>query len=306
VKMTSLSLIKLSALLLLAILTSAPAQAQLPIPVKPGTAKTIYIMPVGDSITDGYDGTPNFGGYRYRLAQELLDVSGGANYPVFNFNFVGSLSDNSSALGSNAAHDGYGGYTVEPLPLAIFYGPFHGIYVPTLTAADPVNIIARDMAAYKPDVVLILLGTNNVGTAGQNPDLTHAGGFEAQGNFYTPATLPNRSAIGDYSALLTQIFQINPKVGVLVGGVPHQDPGGNVTPTNDANVTVFNNDLIKQVALLKRLGYNIGYVAGTALPWSSTTFIDSVHPLQPGFDKMADAWYTALTGLTPPPTPATP
>jgi len=287
-------------------LIAGPAQAQLPTPIQPHTTSTIKIMPVGDSITHGWDGSPEFGGYRYHLALELLDIYGGSNYPTFNVNFVGSLTINSSQLQNNAPHDGYGGYTISPLANSNPYAPFHGIYVPTLTTSDPANIIARDMEAYKPDVILILLGTNNVGTAGQNPDLTHAGGYFSKGVFHTVSNPAHRSAIGDYSAMLNQIFKINPKVGVLVGGVPHEDPSGNVTPTNDANVTVFNNDLIKQVALLKRRGHNIGFVAGTALPWSSPTFADSVHPLQPAYDKMADAWYTALTGLTPPPTRATP
>jgi hypothetical protein len=90
-------------------------------------ADPLRIMPLGDSITAGYDDfnqTP--GGYRTTL-YGLLDAAG------YDFDFVGSLQTNPGPIPDND-HEGHGGYTL--LQIGQIAGP--------------------SIVATQPDVILLL------------------------------------------------------------------------------------------------------------------------------------------------------
>lgn len=91
--------------------------------------KPIKIMPLGDSITDGY----NFpGGYRINLWKQLSD----RGYKV---NFVGSLSNGPDSL-PNQNHEGHSGWRIDQI----------NMYV---------NVWLKRT---KPDVILLTIGTNDI------------------------------------------------------------------------------------------------------------------------------------------------
>jgi len=288
---------KLSALCLLAVVAAVPAKAQLTTPIVPGTATPIKILPLGDSITMGYNGEPTdssgnflydgYGGYRYRLEQELTTAG-------YNFEFVGSVTDNTAHLLPKDQHqEGHNGNTIQTFPGIYQNSPhlFYGIF--DTNAGNSITTTA--VQRYNPDVILLLIGTNNVNYAGQNPDLTHPGVN------YPGPTYPD-SAINQYTLLLNEVLKLKPNITILLGAIPHPDPSV-LTNQIIQNQIVLNNDIQRQAALLKRLHYNIAYVPGTAV---TALLSDNTHPTQAGYDTMADAWYTALTGVTPPATPPTP
>jgi lysophospholipase L1-like esterase len=95
-------------------------------------AAILRIMPLGDSITDGYT-IP--GGYRVPLCQMLID----AGYSV---EFVGSMTDNNRAPFYDLHHEGHSGYRIDQI-----------------TSGFPSWI----ESAGDPDIILLLIGTNDYG-----------------------------------------------------------------------------------------------------------------------------------------------
>lgn len=89
----------------------------------------VRVMPLGDSITDGYT-VP--GGYRIGLWQDL--VSGG-----YRVDFVGSLHNGPATLGDHD-HEGHSGWTINQID----------------------TYIAGWLTAAKPRTVLLHIGTNDL------------------------------------------------------------------------------------------------------------------------------------------------
>ncbi len=103
---------------------------------QPETDAPLVILPLGDSLTTGFNVT---GGYRLPL-QKLL---GEAGCPA---DFVGSRNDNSGDM-KDAEHSGYSGYNVIRLtPVAL-----------------------ADLKTFSPDVTLLMIGTNNM-NEGNGPE----------------------------------------------------------------------------------------------------------------------------------------
>jgi lysophospholipase L1-like esterase len=94
----------------------------------------LRVMPLGDSNTVGFHELPN-GSYRYFLEQHFT----GNSIP---YNFVGSKFSGGPSL-YDRNHEGWDGFTVQDLTAEII-------------ASDTINM-------FQPDVVLLLIGTNNRG-----------------------------------------------------------------------------------------------------------------------------------------------
>jgi lysophospholipase L1-like esterase len=97
------------------------------------------IMPLGDSITDGYYEVP--GGYRIELWNKALSND-------WKIEFVGSLSNGPDSLGSRQ-HEGYIGYTIAQISA----------------------LVDKEIATYNPQMILLHIGTNDVL---QSYELNHA------------------------------------------------------------------------------------------------------------------------------------
>ena len=71
----------------------------------------LRIMPLGDSITLGWDGSSNLGGYRSKLETGLLSED-------YVFDFVGSLNYGPSGFDND--HEGHGGWRADEIAFSIY------------------------------------------------------------------------------------------------------------------------------------------------------------------------------------------
>jgi len=111
-----------------------------PCPTTAGTA--CAIMPLGDSITEGFGATGNVGGYRIELFRQA--VTDGKN-----INFVGSATNGPTTVANKTfprKHEGHGGWTISQIS---------GIVAPTGGTASV-------LTTYKPNIVLLMIGTNDI------------------------------------------------------------------------------------------------------------------------------------------------
>ena len=182
------------------------------------------IMPLGDSLTNGYR-VP--GGYR-------LPVYDGLNEAGWSFDFVGSLAGSVEGLPDND-HEGHNTYVIDEL----------------------VPVAAEMVPRYDPDIVLLLIGTNDVVS---RDDLESA---------------PERLA-----GLLTLLEGRE----VLVGTLP---PVGNETAEN--NIQVYNAAII---AVVEDAGMT---VVDHHAVMTNEMLVDAVHPDAEGYEAMAGQWLAALT-----------
>ncbi len=212
------------------------------------------IMPLGDSITYGLGGSG--GGYRvplFRIARRhkrsVLFVGREKSGPA--------TVDGVSFPGG---HEGYSGYTVAPC------GGREGV----------TPLVPQALAAAKPHVVLLMIGTNDVavGMAGA-PCAT--------------STLVDRLA-----SLVDTIVAGAPNALLVVASlVPSQDE------EFDRRATAYVSQIPKVVSERAGRGQKVVFV--DMLPAFQNTadfraklFADTLHPNDGGYAVMADVWATAL------------
>jgi lysophospholipase L1-like esterase len=213
---------------LLVILTPAPAKA------------IVNVMPFGDSLTAGgynlSDGYHTASGYRETL-DSLLSEAG------FKVQFVGSYQDGAFA---NNHHEGHSGKRI-----------------------DEVSAGAEQwVSAAKPDIVLLLIGTND---CIQNDDL------------------PN--AMNRLSDLIANIRLGAPNSVIFISTtVP------NATPDTEARVLSYNNNLANFVQTRMQTDSKIHFVDMYKLAnLQITDLIDGVHPTPTGYSVMGQVWFNVLS-----------
>ena len=155
-------------------------------------------MALGDSITRGSGS--GYGNYR-RPLQSLLTRAGYA------YQFVGTSTELSlNYHGSDPEqtfqpyqpqHEGYGGFRIEQISADTSAKDDGGVSYPGLTQV---------LGADKPDVVLILLGTNDVNQA-----------FDPGGPGYGGRTGFAADTAGRLDALLDRLYQLSPGITAIVG-----------------------------------------------------------------------------------------
>ncbi|BBH63934.1 SGNH hydrolase [Actinoplanes sp. OR16] len=207
-------------------LSAAPAAA-----AAPAEQQAIRIMPLGDSLTFGKgDKTEN--GYRNWLFS-WLTLSG------VDADFVGSQSD---GTGTDTGHEGHPGWRIAWLTRHVDYW----------------------MSTYKPQVVLLDIGTNDL--------------IRNQANGSTQRL----------GKLIDRIVAADPDVKIVLAKllvVKHK---------NAREFRAFNAKLAKVAARHPR---NVTLVDMSVIPASDT--VDGVHPDQDGYQKMAFQWYQGLRRVLP-------
>jgi lysophospholipase L1-like esterase len=211
----------------------------------------IKIMPLGDSITDGKRGE-DIGGYRGPLYQLLAD----SNY---NFSYVGSQSDNDPPWLPYPNHDG--------VPSSVITGVSAGIYSVT---GGYTNSWAQ---AYTPDVILLLIGTNDYGTG--NGD----------------------GATNRLDALVSEIFTNLPNVKLFLANLTLRTDN----PSLEASIESTYNPFIPVIVSNHfALGQQVYFVdLHSALGASDIS--DGLHPNDSGYNKMAVKWFQAIENVIQPP-----
>ncbi|WP_306212482.1 SGNH/GDSL hydrolase family protein [Actinoplanes sp. RD1] len=192
-------------------------------------AEPVRIMPLGASITYGY-GSSDGNGYRGRLYERLTRDAG------MNVDFVGSQR---SGRLRDRDHEGHPGWRIDQI--AAHAGEW--------------------LAAYRPDVVIMHLGTN---------DMIQD---------YRSATAPERLA-----ALCREIVRRDPGVTVYVSSLV-----ASTDTAVDGRIDAFNARLPGVLAGLPQVVYVDQHAAMDRRELS-----DEVHPTDQGYREIADAWYAAM------------
>ncbi|MEG4803337.1 SGNH/GDSL hydrolase family protein [Microcoleus sp. ARI1-B5] len=195
--------------------------------------RPIKIMPLGDSITDGYFFP---GGYRIDL-QPAMESRGYA------IEFVGSLSNGPDTLLSQH-HEGHSGWRIEEIR----------------------DRVVEWLQTFQPDIILLLIGTNNIG------------------QWYQVETASYR-----LNQLIDSIFQTAPNVKLFLASIPPM-----YEPTLNQRVIQYNQKSEELVKEKQQAGKPIDFVDLYNI-LSLDDLPDGVHPNREGFRKIAGAWATGLS-----------
>ncbi|MDG4802445.1 cellulose binding domain-containing protein [Micromonospora sp. WMMD980] len=219
-------------------------------PPAAAAAAPVRVMPLGDSIT----GSP--GCWRAVLWNRLQSTG----YP--DVDFVGTLGPQGCGVPHDGDNEGHGGYLAT-------------------TIADQ-NLLPGWLAATRPDVVLMHLGTNDVWSN------------------IAPATI-----LAAYSKLVDQMRVANPVTTVLVAKIIPMNPAS--CPECGQRTVALNSAVDGWAAAKSTAASPIVVVDQWTGFDTATDTYDGVHPNAAGDQKMADRWYPALTAAlrrtTPSPTP---
>ena len=239
----------------------------------PQISAQVKIMPLGNSITDGV-GDSYGSGYRSELF-DLLEAAG------YNFNFVGTQNSGTSHTSNpdfNSHHEGHPGWFAGlPIPPGAF-----DIKDNLITGQNFLNL-------NPPNVILLHIGTNDVGESGYPKTYTQVDQdvdsiLSIIYNYYPDHRIVTFLAkiiddadkrLGDtaYYSLQTHIKTLNFNSILADTVVPNRS----------------SNQKIIVVDMYNALGRN--YHTPTN-PYFNTQY--DVHPNTLGYNKMADTWFAAM------------
>lgn len=236
-----------------------PALLILCVVAHPRTASAqTRIMPLGDSITHGGGG---FCAYRYELWFELS--SGG-----YNVDFVGRRNDTNSGDPTAAwypnylttfdrDHEGYWGWRTDEIEAIV-------------TAAATAGL---------PDIVLVHLGTNDIGQMGA------AGVTNADANL--------RAIIGNLRTVVPNVTVLLAQVTPIGMGSSYFANEAQVGPLNSVIATIVTDSTTAQSPVIL-VDQNSGFDLGTMMQG------DGLHPNLLGEAQMAAVWLDVLDSLLVP------
>jgi len=222
-------------------------------------------MPLGDSITQGQGGHGPT--YRYHLWNRLITAG-------YNVDFVGSMNQPFVAwrLGMQPQPLQTHGQLVTPLPFDDF-DPDHEGHA-GWKAEDLLANIDGWMRAYRPNVVLLQIGTNDLAS---NQSVT--------------------STLSEISQLIDHMRAINPWVKIAVARlIPC---GSSLCPA--AAWADFNARLPAVIAAKNTIASPLTVVDQFTGFNLATDSYDGVHPNASGDLKIARKWYSAVVELLGPP-----
>jgi lysophospholipase L1-like esterase len=227
----------------------------------------VKIMCIGDSITDDCE----FNGAWRAYLQPLLDNAG---YP---FTFVGrNHSSANPPTFTKTAHEGYCGSVIAPP------GVTTAVYGYAGTNVDLQFIVPDALAANTPDIILLLIGANDIGR-GRDPGTV---------------------ASNDFPNLLNEIFSIDPHVNIICAKITSLS-GGNIagiTPpygTYSGNVYKYNAYLQNVINQRRAQGQNVWLSDMFSVVNPTNMFMgDHVHPNPAGLQAMAQEWFTRIQAMT--------
>jgi lysophospholipase L1-like esterase len=225
--------------------TASPPAVPSPVPTSaPPTATAapvtgvLRVMPLGDSITEGVNG-----GYRNRLWQRLTADGRAIDY-------VGPRYDQWTRI-ADKDHAGTPGFTVGNI-----LGQIDGW-----------------LATYRPDVVLLMAGTNDLAW------------WNVEG--------PEASAVR-LGTLLDRIRQRSPQTRVIVASIP---PMKGTTPPNNRSREdlgqAYNAAIRRQVEQRVSQGAPFAF-ADVHAALTVADLYDDVHPTEAAHNRIANVWYDAL------------
>lgn len=215
------------------------------------------IMCLGDSITEGFGG---WASYRYPLWFDLRSHG-------FSVSFVGPWTGYHLSSGGPDTNGFYPKYLTE-------FDRDHAGYSGWRT--DQVAAVAVDLATtYKPDVVLVHLGTNDIGQQ------LAAGVDNADANL---------------RVIISRLRSVRPSVTILLAKIiprsPSQPSSAFVVPLN-LRVQAIANEMNTSASRVIAVDQFTGFDLATMIQ------IDGLHPNTAGEQRIADVWRQELTALIP-------
>jgi lysophospholipase L1-like esterase len=219
-------------------------------------------MPLGDSITHGFGssgadggGAQHEGGYRIELFRQAVTNTK-------NITFVGSLANGPTTIANKPFprnHEGHGGF------------PIAGITAVIRPAGR-----APLLTTYKPHIVLLKIGTNDING---NNDLANA-----------PARL---------ATLIDAITTDDPSALVVVSSI--------VPILNDntnAAVKTYNAAIPGVVSKAAAAGKHVRFIDTYAAyvrdaNWKTKLMFDNLHPNDAGYVVLGQMWYEEIKGFLP-------
>ena len=211
--------------------------------------QTIRIMPLGDSITQGVmgDKAAYRGGYRRKLWEKLT----AAHYSV---DFVGSTTADSGDM-ADPQHEGHSGWWISH--------PEKGIYE---------NILGWSAKILNPHVVLMLIGTNDLGDS----------------NTF-------KTKIDVLDQLIDRIAVAHPGAIIIVSPLLER------AASSYATIQTYFNPFVRERVLNHQLkGQKVRF-------WDIPSYVplsdmaDQLHPGEVGYEKMAQGWFDAIQEIWPTP-----
>ena len=255
-------------------------------------AQSVSIMPLGDSLTWGYDGgpdTPSYlnnldtGGYRSPLYSTLTSNGISVNYVGVNNGNPSPILTAAGQTGSN----GFNGYTINEID---------GNLAGSVPSADGISnqggywLTGGGGTGRGPEtanIILLQIGANDIGQ-GYDPAFTGTPGTESNAQFAADETQRLENLIND-------IIRYEPNATLLVDGT---------SPLyNGANFTTLSYDYDNDVAALigsTYKGSNVHYVNMFAainngtIPGYELYESDGVHLNTEGYAVMAQTWDDAI------------
>lgn len=228
----------------------------LPCPTTAGTA--CAILPLGDSITEGWLPTGGVGGYRVELFSKA--VLAGKN-----ITFVGSQTSSSAPNTVQnqtfpKKHEGHDGYTID-----------------TGSGSSGISgsITDQAMASYHPNIVLLMIGTNDVNG---NIDVANA---------------PTR-----LGKLIDEITVDSPTALVVVASIIP------INATNNKNAMTYNAAIPGLVSIRAAAGKHVVFVDNYAAfvkdpSYTTTEMSNYLHPNTAGYAVLGDSFYGAIGAHLP-------
>lgn len=238
----------------------------------------LQIMPMGDSITQGAGAG---GGYRSPLFASLSAAG-------FQMQFIGARSDNATALlttNNQIQHEGHGSYSTDLLLGNLDAStPYGG----TNEGGFWITGISGTRAPAYPDVILLMIGTNDIGMWAHTPAQT----------------------IAYYDELLTKLVTLRPAARIICASIvpfvlsefeqAYPDKVG-VYTNREPNNVIFNSLLPGLVATHQAAGHRVQFydMRHKVNPANAATLIggDGVHPNQAGYNAIASGWFEAMQDL---------
>lgn len=230
----------------------------LPISLTSAAAAPVSIMPLGDSITAGSSSGPKRGeevSYRKALRDKLV----AAGYEIV---FVGSQNSGGAIL-ANSNHEGHGGWCAS------------GCHQ---NKSDILREVYNFLASNPPDIVLLHIGTNDIG-AHHHPQAIVSAVSGILDNIFRYGSEHNRQ-IGVILALI--IGRLNPPCLYCL-----QTTTYNNALRQMAQNRIQKGDKIIIVDMQNGAGLDYRHIPDGDM-W------DVSHPYETGYQKMANVWFDGL------------